>query len=53
MELERGAAPGIHRIKDASVNWYLVEAKSGLTIVDAGVPSSQHPLQRVLGETGL
>jgi glyoxylase-like metal-dependent hydrolase (beta-lactamase superfamily II) len=52
MELERGAAPDIHRIEDASVNWYLVEAESGLTIVDAGVPSSWESLQRVLGEIG-
>lgn len=52
MELERGAAPDIHRIEDASVNWYLVEAESGLTIVDAGVPSSWDSLVRVLGEIG-
>jgi glyoxylase-like metal-dependent hydrolase (beta-lactamase superfamily II) len=47
--IERGAAPDIHRIEDASVNWYLVEADSGLTIVDAGVPRSWGSLQRVLG----
>ncbi|HKH65084.1 MAG TPA: MBL fold metallo-hydrolase [Solirubrobacterales bacterium] len=52
MELERGAAPDIHRVEDASVNWYLVEAEQGLTIVDAGVPSSWDSLQRVLGEIG-
>jgi glyoxylase-like metal-dependent hydrolase (beta-lactamase superfamily II) len=52
MELERGAAPDIHRIEDASVNWYIVEAEAGLTIVDAGVPSSWGSLQRVLGEIG-
>ena len=52
MELERDAAPGIHRIEDAGVNWYLVEAEHGLTIVDAGVPSSWDSLQRVLGEIG-
>jgi glyoxylase-like metal-dependent hydrolase (beta-lactamase superfamily II) len=46
--IERGAAPDIHRIEDASVNWYLVEADSGLTIVDAGVPRSWDSLQRVL-----
>jgi glyoxylase-like metal-dependent hydrolase (beta-lactamase superfamily II) len=50
--IERGAAPDIHRIEDASVNWYLVEAESGLTIVDAGVPRSWDSLQRVLGEIG-
>jgi glyoxylase-like metal-dependent hydrolase (beta-lactamase superfamily II) len=51
-KIERGAAPDIHRIEDASVNWYLVEAASGLTIVDAGVPRSWDSLQLVLGEIG-
>ena len=50
--IERGAAPDVHRIEDASVNWYLVEAESGLTIVDAGVPRSWRSLQRVLAEIG-
>jgi glyoxylase-like metal-dependent hydrolase (beta-lactamase superfamily II) len=50
--IERGAAPDVHRIEDASVNWYLVEAESGLTIVDAGVPRSWRSLQRVLVEIG-
>jgi glyoxylase-like metal-dependent hydrolase (beta-lactamase superfamily II) len=50
--IERGAAPDIHRIEDASVNWYLVEAADGLTIVDAGVPRSWDSLLRVLGEIG-
>jgi len=51
-KIERGAAPDIHRIEDASVNWYLVEAESGLTIVDAGVPRSWDSLQLVLEEIG-
>jgi len=51
-KIERGAAPDIHRIEDASVNWYLVEAESGLTIVDAGVPRSWGSLQRVVKEVG-
>jgi glyoxylase-like metal-dependent hydrolase (beta-lactamase superfamily II) len=51
-KIERGAAPDVHRIEDASVNWYLVEADSGLTIVDAGVPRSWDSLQRVLGMIG-
>jgi glyoxylase-like metal-dependent hydrolase (beta-lactamase superfamily II) len=50
--IERGAAPDVHRIEDASVNWYLVEADDGLTIVDAGVPRSWDSLHRVLGEIG-
>src|SRR3954449_3792885 len=51
-KIERGAAPEIHRVEDASVNWYLVEADSGLTIVDAGVPPSWSSLHRLLGEIG-
>src|SRR5436305_145252 len=51
-KIERGAAPDIHRVEDASVNWYLVEADSGLTIVDAGVPPSWDSLRRVLAEIG-
>src|SRR3954452_13358476 len=50
--IERGAAPDIHRVEDASVNWYLVEADSGMTIVDAGVPPSWDSLHRVLAEIG-
>jgi glyoxylase-like metal-dependent hydrolase (beta-lactamase superfamily II) len=50
--VERGAAPGIHRIDDANVNWYLVEADDGITIVDAGVPRSWDSLGAALGEIG-
>jgi glyoxylase-like metal-dependent hydrolase (beta-lactamase superfamily II) len=49
---ERDAAPGIHRVEDANVNWYVVEGEDGLTIVDAGVPASWESLQAVLGELG-
>jgi glyoxylase-like metal-dependent hydrolase (beta-lactamase superfamily II) len=49
---ERDAAPGIHRVEDANVNWYIVEGEEGLTIVDAGVPASWESLQTVLGELG-
>jgi glyoxylase-like metal-dependent hydrolase (beta-lactamase superfamily II) len=50
--LHRDAAPGIHRIEDAFTNWFLVEADGGLTIVDAGVPSSWGSLQQALRELG-
>jgi glyoxylase-like metal-dependent hydrolase (beta-lactamase superfamily II) len=50
--LERDAAPGIHRVEDANVNWYIVEAGEGLTLVDAGVPRSWTSLQKALGELG-
>jgi glyoxylase-like metal-dependent hydrolase (beta-lactamase superfamily II) len=49
---ERDAAPGIHRVEDANVNWYLVEGDAGLTLVDAGVPSSWDSLQAALAELG-
>jgi glyoxylase-like metal-dependent hydrolase (beta-lactamase superfamily II) len=50
--LERGAAPDIHRIEDANVNWYLVEAEDGITIVDAGVPRSWDSLMAALPRIG-
>ena len=50
--LEKNAAPGIHRVEDANVNWYLVEGDEGLTIVDAGVPASWSSLQDALRELG-
>ena len=51
-KLERDAAPGIHRIEDANVNWYLVEADDGITVVDAGVPRSWDSLGEALGQIG-
>jgi len=52
LNLERDAAPGIHRVEDAYTNWYLVEGESGLTLVDAGVPTSWSSLQATLAELG-
>jgi glyoxylase-like metal-dependent hydrolase (beta-lactamase superfamily II) len=49
---ERNVARGIHRVEDANVNWYLVEADDGLTIVDAGVPPSWDSLSDALAELG-
>jgi glyoxylase-like metal-dependent hydrolase (beta-lactamase superfamily II) len=50
--LHREVAPGVHRVEDAFTNWYLVEADDGLTIVDAGVPSSWESLTAALHELG-
>jgi glyoxylase-like metal-dependent hydrolase (beta-lactamase superfamily II) len=50
--LERDVAPGIHRVEDANVNWYIVEDETALTIVDAGVPRSWDSLHAALGEIG-
>jgi glyoxylase-like metal-dependent hydrolase (beta-lactamase superfamily II) len=50
--LQRDAAPGIHRVEDAYTNWYIVEGDDGLTIVDAGVPTSWGSLQDALATLG-
>jgi glyoxylase-like metal-dependent hydrolase (beta-lactamase superfamily II) len=50
--LFRDTAPGVHRIEDSFTNWYLVEADEGITIVDAGVPSSWDSLQDALSRLG-
>src|SRR3954468_7416889 len=50
--LQENVAAGIHRIEDAYTNWYLVEGDDGLTIVDAGVPTSWASLQAALGQLG-
>jgi hypothetical protein len=43
----RDVAAGVHRIENAFTNWYIIEADDGLTIVDAGVPSSWESLARL------
>jgi len=50
--LQTAVAAGIHRIEDAYTNWYLVEGDDGLTIVDAGVPTSWASLLAALGQLG-
>ncbi|HEV7302521.1 MAG TPA: MBL fold metallo-hydrolase [Tepidisphaeraceae bacterium] len=45
-------APGVHRIEDSYVNWYIVEEDEGLTIVDAGLPASWDSLQMALTQLG-
>jgi glyoxylase-like metal-dependent hydrolase (beta-lactamase superfamily II) len=50
--LEQNVADGIHRIEDAYTNWYLVEDADGLTIVDAGVPSSWNSFTEALAVLG-
>jgi glyoxylase-like metal-dependent hydrolase (beta-lactamase superfamily II) len=48
----RNVAAGVHRIEDAYTNWYIVEAEDGLTLVDAGVPSSWDSLLDALEQLG-
>lgn len=50
--LQTDVAPGIHRIEDAHTNWYLVEGDDGVTVVDAGVPTSWSSFLDALGAIG-
>lgn len=50
--LEQNVADGVHRIEDAYTNWYLVEDDGGVTIVDAGVPTSWESLEDALRRLG-
>ena len=52
VSLHRAAAPGIHRIADGPVNWYLVEGDDGVLAVDAGLPTSWTSLRHALGAIG-
>ena len=54
MLLQRDVAPGVHRVEDANVSWCLVEEDGGrgLTVVDAGVPTSWRSLHDALVELG-
>jgi glyoxylase-like metal-dependent hydrolase (beta-lactamase superfamily II) len=45
-------APGIHRLGNDLVNFYLVEGDDGLTLVDAGLPGFRGQLESVLRERG-
>lgn len=50
--LHRNVAEGVHRVEDAYTNWYLVEDDDGLTVVDAGVPTSWGSLESALRDLG-
>src|SRR5215212_2737436 len=50
--LHENVADGIHRVEDAYTNWYLVEGDDGVTIVDAGVPTSWASLEGALTRLG-
>ena len=52
MTLTRDVVPGVHRIEDSVVNWYLVEGDGRLTIVDCGVPRSWKSLHAALDQLG-
>src|SRR4051794_32788916 len=50
--LDLNVADGVHRVVDAYTNWYLVEDEAGLTVVDAGVPTSWRSLHAALAALG-
>jgi glyoxylase-like metal-dependent hydrolase (beta-lactamase superfamily II) len=45
-------APGVHRLGNEMVNFYVVEADGGLTMVDAGLPGFREQLEAFLRERG-
>jgi hypothetical protein len=46
--IERGAAPGVHRIDNAYLNSHTIEDGRELTLVDSGLPRSWRALERLL-----
>lgn len=50
MKIQTNVVEGIHRIEHAAVNWYIVEDRTGLTIVDAGLPTSWKMLLAALSD---
>jgi glyoxylase-like metal-dependent hydrolase (beta-lactamase superfamily II) len=50
--LTANVVDGVHRVEDAYTNWYLVEGDGGMTVVDAGVPSSWQSFQDALRQLG-
>jgi glyoxylase-like metal-dependent hydrolase (beta-lactamase superfamily II) len=45
-------APGVHRLGDHSVNFYLIEDPDGLILIDAGMPAHREQLRGLLAELG-
>lgn len=46
-------APGVHRLGDRGVNWWLVVDGGAATVVDAGLPAQHGQLVSLLGRLGL
>jgi glyoxylase-like metal-dependent hydrolase (beta-lactamase superfamily II) len=45
-------APGVHRLGDHSVNFYLIEEPGGLVLIDAGLPAHLEQLRGLLADLG-
>jgi glyoxylase-like metal-dependent hydrolase (beta-lactamase superfamily II) len=52
MALTQQLAPGVHRVADGIVNWYLVEDGGELALFDAGWPRSWPRVEAALSELG-
>ncbi|MDQ3777296.1 MAG: MBL fold metallo-hydrolase, partial [Actinomycetota bacterium] len=50
--LKGEVAPGIHRVENAYTNWYLVEERGSVTVVDTGVPTSWNSFEDALRQLG-
>ena len=45
-------APGVHRLGDHGINFYLIEGPDGLILIDAGVPAHLEQLRGLLAGLG-
>ena len=45
-------APGVHRLGDHGINFYLIEEPDGLVLVDTGVPAHLEQLRALLADLG-
>ena len=50
--LYKDVAPGVHRVEDGYVNWYILADGTDLTIVDAGMTKSWLSLESALSQLG-
>ncbi len=50
--LTQQVAPGVHRVADGIVNWYLIGDETGLVLVDTGWPRSWPKVQQAVRELG-
>jgi glyoxylase-like metal-dependent hydrolase (beta-lactamase superfamily II) len=50
--IHTSVADGVHRVEDAYVNWYAIEGDDGVTVVDAGFPSSWRSFEELLKRIG-
>jgi len=45
-------APGVHRLGDHDINFYLIEGPDGLVLIDSGVPAHLEQLRGLLADLG-